>query len=60
MKISFLDALDKKSIETMKSFGHVFIDQYTGRTKMRVYKPRKIGHSASREKIYANFNNRAN
>lgn len=60
MKISFLDALDKKSIETMKSFGHVFIDRYTGCTKMRVYKPRKMGHSASREKIYANFNNRAN
>jgi len=50
MKISFLDALDNKSLEQMKSFGHVFINRYTGQTRMEVYKP----------KNYANFNNRTN
>lgn len=60
MQISFLDTLDKKSLDTMKSFGHVFINRYTGQTRMKVYKPRNTGNSSSQEKIYANFNNRSN
>lgn len=45
MRLGFLDLLDEKSLSMMRKFGHIYSNPYSGKTQMRVYKPRAVGQS---------------